>query len=359
MLEVPRAVRVPTPSSAASGARPGARSAWRRSVTLTPRAAGAVAITVVGACSGPQSALDPAGPGAEVLANLFWGMAAGSLVVWVAVVALTVYAIWFARVPRTARSARLLVICGGVALPTALLTGLLAYGLSLLPEALAPAPPGSRTIHVTGHQWWWRVRYLRQPGTPIELANEIRLPVGEPVEFQLDSADVIHSFWIPALGGKVDMIPGRRTRLVLRASRTGTFRGVCAEYCGSSHALMGFVVVVQEPDEFARWLAQQAEPAPVPANPRAARGAEVFLASGCGACHAVRGTPADGVIGPELTHVGSRLSLGAAALANDAGGLRRWLEYTGAIKPAAHMPAFDMLDGAELDALVAYLEGLR
>lgn len=286
-------------------------------------------------------------------------MAAGSLVVWIAVVGLTVYAVWFGRRTRSERAARWLVVGGGVALPTAVLTGLLAYGLSLLPQTLAPAPPGSLTLQVTGHQWWWRVRYPREGHAPIELANEIRLPVGEPVEFQLDSADVIHSFWIPALGGKMDMIPGRRTRLQLRATRTGTFRGVCAEYCGTSHALMAFMVVVQERADFDRWLAQQAETATVPADPDAARGAELFLANGCGACHAVRGTPADGVIGPDLTHVGSRLSLGAATLTNVPSGLRRWLARTGAVKPGVHMPAFGMLAAADLDALAAYLEGLR
>ena len=327
-----------------------------------PRAAPAgatVALLATAACSGQQSALDPAGPGAQLLANLFWGMAVGAVVVWVVVVGITVHAVYWPQRARSRSSGRLLIVGGGVTLPTAVLAALLAYGLGLLPEALADAPPGSVTIDVTGHQWWWRVRYPDEGGAPIELANEIHLPVGEPVQFRLGSADVIHSFWIPALGGKVDMIPGRITRLQLRASRTGTFRGVCAEYCGTSHAWMAFVVVVHERDEFDRWLARQREPARAPAGAEAERGAEVFVASGCGACHTVRGTLADGVLAPDLTHVGSRRSLAAGTLGNGAANLRRWIERPAAVKPGALMPAFGMLPDEDLRALAAYLEGLQ
>jgi cytochrome c oxidase subunit 2 len=310
-------------------------------------------------CTGPQSALETAGPTADLLAGLFWGMSIGSLVVWVAVVALAVYAVYFARRPWSARQVRLLVVGGGVALPSVVLTALLAHGLSLLPAMLAAAPPGSLVIHVTGHQWWWRVRYLRDGDVPVELANEIRLPVDRPIELRLDSADVIHTFWVPALAGKVDMIPGRRTRLLLRASRTGTFRGTCAEYCGTSHALMAFDVVVQEAAEFEQWLAREAQPAATPADPTRLRGEAAFLANGCGACHAVRGTTADGVVGPELTHVGSRLSLAAGTLRNGDSELRRWLAQTDTVKPSVHMPAFGMLPADEIAALAAYLQGLR
>ncbi len=202
-------------------------------------------------------------------------------------------------------------------------------GLSMLPDLVAPAPEGSLKIVVSGEQWWWRVRYLPPGGEAIVLANEIRLPVGEPVEFRLESPDVIHSFWIPSLGGKMDMIPGRLTRLALEPTRTGVFRGVCAEYCGTSHALMSFYVVVMEKEEFDRWLAHQAAPAEPPAEPLAARGQELFLANGCGACHTVRGTPADGVIGPDLTHVGSRLSLAAGILPNEPDAFQRWIAAHG------------------------------
>ncbi|HXH84912.1 MAG TPA: cytochrome c oxidase subunit II, partial [Candidatus Tectomicrobia bacterium] len=268
------------------------------------RAAALGAGATTAGCTGPLSALEPAGDAADVIATLFWWMAAGAVVIWLAVVALALYAIY--RPPRlfSRRAGAMLVVGGGVVFPLLVLTALLVHGLALLPRLLAPAPDTSLRIAVAGEQWWWRVRYLRPGGAPVELANEIRLPVGEPVEFTVTSPDVIHSFWIPSLAGKIDMIPGRVTRLAFRPTRTGVFRGTCAEYCGIAHALMSFVVVVLEREQFARWLARQAEPAAPPASPDVARGQAVFLASGCAACHAVRGTPARGVIGPDLTHVG-------------------------------------------------------
>jgi cytochrome c oxidase subunit 2 len=172
-------------------------------------------IVVIGAlllagCSGPQSALEPAGRGAERIAEIFWGMAAGASLIWLAVVGFAIYAMRAPPEWRSRRRVTILIIGGGTVVPTVVLAGLLAYGLSLLPALLAPAPEGSLHIAVTGEQWWWRVRYLPPGGMgeTVELANEIRLPVGTPVEFHLESPDVIHSLWIPALGGKIDMIPG-------------------------------------------------------------------------------------------------------------------------------------------------------
>ncbi|MDQ3331796.1 MAG: cytochrome B, partial [Planctomycetota bacterium] len=172
------------------------------------------AASVVGAiafcgCSGRQSALDPAGRGAEQIAELTWWMTAGLVTIWCAVVALTVLAVRSHPETFTRRRAASLIIGGGVVVPTVVLAVLLFFGLSLLPAQLAPAPEGSQVIHVIGEQWWWRVRYERPGREAVELANEIHLPVGEPVEFRLDSADVIHAFWIPSLGGKIDMVPGR------------------------------------------------------------------------------------------------------------------------------------------------------
>lgn len=312
-------------------------------------------------CSGPQSALDPAGRGAERIADLFWWMGLGGLVIWFAVMALTFYAIRPRPAAHSNRVARFLLIGGGAIFPTIVLTGLLAYGLAMLPELIKPAPEGNLHIVVSGEQWWWRVRYLTPggPGKDVELANEIRLPVGERVAFLLESPDVIHSLWIPALGGKIDMIPGRQNRLVLEPTRTGTFRGACAEYCGTSHALMSFVVVVLEKADFAAWLAHQQTPAPPPTQPLATHGQELFLAHGCGACHTVRGTPADGMVGPDLTHVGSRLSLGAGILPNEPDDFQRWIAHTDRVKPDVHMPAFGMLPPEEVRALAAYLDGLQ
>ncbi|HEY0947501.1 MAG TPA: cytochrome c oxidase subunit II [Opitutaceae bacterium] len=310
-------------------------------------------------CRGPQSALAPAGSGAADIAELFWWMAAGAGVVWIAVLALAAYAARARLAERQKRWAAVLIIGGGAALPTVVLTSLLIYGLSLMPRLLARAPDASLRIRVVGEQWWWRVHYRTANGDSIELANEIRLPVGEPVEFELESPDVIHSFWIPALGGKMDMIPGRQTRLTLEPTRTGVFRGVCAEFCGTAHTFMAFTVVVLERAEFDRWLAGQQQPAVEPAGSRSRGGRERFFANGCSACHAVRGTEAKGTVGPDLTHVGSRLTLGAALLPNDAAGFVRWLEQTDGVKPGVHMPHFRMLPREELDTLAAYLDALQ
>jgi cytochrome c oxidase subunit 2 len=327
---------------------------------LLPAAlAATLVVLALAGCSGPQSTLAPGGRGAQRIATLFWSMSAGAVLIWAVSVGLAVYAIFRTTGPHSRRAARRLIVLGGAVLPTALLAGVLVYGLALLPPLMAPAPDGSLRIFVLGEQWWWRIRYLAADGKTVDLANEIRLPVGEPVEFQLESHDVIHSFWIPALGGKVDMIPGRRTRLTLEPTRTGVFRGACAEYCGTSHALMNLWVVVLEPEEFARWLARQLEPARPDAQGQAARGAERFLANGCGACHALRGTPADGFVGPDLTHVGSRLSIGAGLLPRTTENLARWLSDPQRVKPGVHMPAFGMLPGDERRAIAVYLDGLK
>jgi cytochrome c oxidase subunit II len=315
---------------------------------------------LVGACAGPRSALDPAGRGAEQIATLWWGMVAGAVIIWLAVVGLTLLAVARERRRWSLRAARRLIVVGGVVVPTVVLTGLLVYGLALLPSLLAPAPADAQRIVVTGEQYWWRVHQRRPDGPGIDTANELHLAAGRPVELHLESHDVIHSFWIPALGGKIDMIPGRHTRLALEPTRAGVFEGVCAEYCGTSHAWMSFVVVVHEDaDALAAWLAGQAEPARAPAGELAARGRARFLAHGCGACHAVRGTAADGVVGPDLTHVGSRRTIAAGLLRSEAPDLREWIARTSALKPGVHMPAFGMLPEDDLEAIAAYLEGLR
>lgn len=311
------------------------------------------------ACDGSQSALAPAGRGAESIAELFWWMTAGSAVIWLGVVGLAVYAVrstaeWSGR-----RVTRVLIVGGGVVFPTVVLAALLVVGLSMLRPLLAAPTDDALRVVVTGEQWWWRVRYLTPGGDAVDLANEIRLPVGRVAQFELDSRDVIHAFWIPSLGGKVDMIPGRQTRLLLLPTKVGAYRGTCAEYCGDSHAWMSFPVVVMEEGEFASWLAQQAKPARPSSSEEARRGGELFLKNGCGACHAVRGTDADGVIGPDLTHVGSRLSLAAGLLANEADDFAGWVARTHELKPGVTMPAFGMLPQGDLQALAVYLEGLQ
>jgi cytochrome c oxidase subunit II len=305
------------------------------------------------------STLDPAGRAAEQIAELFVWMAVGGFVIWGATIGLTIYAIYARYEPHDERRQKLLIVGGGIVFPTVTLTGLLIYGLSLLPELVAPAPAGSMKITVFGEQWWWRVQYFAAENEVIELANELRLPVGETVELNLESKDVIHSFWIPSLGGKVDMIPGRKTRLVLTPTRTGVFRGVCAEFCGSAHALMSFDVVVSEKKELTDWLTAQQQLAREPVESLERTGRDLFLANGCGACHAIRGTAARGVLGPDLTHAGSRESLGAGMMANERGTFERWILEPDVLKPGVHMPAFNMLARDEVGAIAAYLESLK
>jgi cytochrome c oxidase subunit 2 len=323
------------------------------------QAALCLSAVVLAGCDGLQSTLTPAGEDASRIATLFWWMTGGAIATWIAVVALAIY-FAFRRAERMPdrRRDRLLIVGAGVVVPTITLTVLLVFGLAMLPRTVARAPEGSLVVDVVGEQWWWRVHY-QTPEGQVVLANEVRLPVGEPVQFRLASDNVIHSFWIPSLGGKMDMIPGRTTYLTLRPTTTGIFRGACAEYCGTSHALMSFYAEVMENDAFLQWLAHQASPARPPSDPIPALGREVFFASGCGACHAVRGTPASGVIGPDLTHVGSRLSLGAGILPNEPESFWRWVSRTEHIKPGVHMPAFGMLPPDELRALAAYLESLQ
>jgi cytochrome c oxidase subunit 2 len=299
------------------------------------------------------SALDPAGRGAERIATLFWWMVVGGAIIWLAVVALTVYALYRRR-QHTERAASMLIVGGGIIVPIIILTALLIAGLSLLPDLLASPAEGLK-IHVSGELWWWRVRYLLTNGEQVELANEIRIPVGEPVEIVLESPNVIHAFWVPPIAGKFDMIPGRVNRLTLEPTRTGVFRGVCAEYCGTSHAWMAFDVIVLDRDDYRGWLNHQRRAA----ESRPSRGLDLFLANGCGACHAIRGTAADGVIGPDLTHVGSREHIGAGILENNVDALARFIGQTDKVKPGVHMPPFGMLGAEDVRAIAAYLEALQ
>ena len=306
-----------------------------------------------------QSTLEPAGRDAERIADLFWWMAAGGGLVWLAVIALSIYILRRAGTTHSEGAARALILGGGVIVPTLVLAVLLAYGLSLLPRVLALPADNAFVVAVTGEQWWWRVRYMLPDGTTTELANELRLPVGRRVEVRLSSPDVIHAFWVPSLAGKMDAIPGRVNRIALEPTRTGTFRGACAEYCGASHAQMAFHVVVTEQEAFEEWLGRQAQVSADPKDSWLQRGRDVFLANGCGACQTVRGTAADGVTAPDLTHVGSRVSLAAGTLANNRGGFFRWIFDSHRYKPEARMPAFGMLPPDDLLALADYMDSLQ
>lgn len=286
----------------------------------------------------------------EVL-TLFWVMLAGTVLIWAAVIGAAVFGSRFQKQPLGERAGLRIILWAGAVIPTVVLAALLVFGLRLMP-VLRAAEPALR-IEVSGEQYWWRVTYLGPDGTRIESANELRLPVGLAVELVLTSADVIHSLWVPALAGKMDLIPGRTNRLVLRPERTGIYRGACAEFCGRSHALMAFPVVVMDGADFDAWLARETAPALPGGDPGA------FLASGCGGCHTVRGTEATGTIGPDLTHLADRRTLGAGILPNTPENLRRFIADTERVKPGVRMPSFGMLPPADIEAIAAYLGSLK
>ena len=320
-----------------------------------PLLAGAVLLQ---GCAGPQSALQADGEEAEAIVTLLWVTTIGGAVIWLAVVGAMLFAIRRRRHALSERGARSLILWCGVVLPSFILFALLAFTLWRMPMARPWFDPGDQpvTIEVTGEQFWWRLRYLDDKGDVLfETANELRMPVGERVRFLLKAHDVIHSFWIPALGGKMDMIPGRTNVLSLKATRTGVYRGPCVEFCGTSHALMNIDAEVVEKAEFDRWVERQR---PAGSGSETNNG-EAFLKNGCGGCHAVRGTEATGELGPDLTNFAARKRIGAGTAANTVENRRRFVRNAGRMKPGVQMPAYETLPEAELDAIVAYLGGLR
>ncbi|MCT8999864.1 cytochrome c oxidase subunit II [Chelativorans intermedius] len=314
---------------------------------------------MLSACSRSQSALAPGGPQAREIGLLGWTMFTGGALIFVLVVALTAVAIVVPQERRRWLADGRIVMAGGIALPVLVLSALLGYGLFVARGQLNPGEPALR-IEVVGEQWWWRVRYLDgSGGVRFVTANEIRIPIDQPIEFLLTSADVIHSFWAPSLAGKLDMIPGKVNSYTFSADKPGVYRGQCAEYCGAQHALMAFYVVAMEPEAFETWASHQTAPSEQPVTDELRSGQELFIANGCGACHTVRGTSARGEIGPDLTHVGGRLSIGAGTLPTNKGTLAGWVASTQHLKPEVFMPSFGNLEGKELRAIAAYLESLE
>jgi cytochrome c oxidase subunit 2 len=323
------------------------------------RAAAVTIALATAGCASHESVLAPHGPDAARIAQLAWILfGVGALVM-----ALVLVVLWLAMYGSPRARARLAggnaVVAGGIVLPALTLTGLLGYGVWAMRVDARGLEREVERIAVVGEQWWWRLTYLGPDGRPFASANEIRIPVGRAVEFALTSTDVIHSFWVPSLGGKVDMIPGRATKLRLAAHRSGVFRGPCAEYCGGPHALMTANIVAMPADEFEAWRAREAAPAREPAREPERQGKSLFLAAGCGACHTVRGTPAAGTIGPDLTHLGARRWVASETLPMSEAGLARFIADGQHVKPGNRMPEFRIFSPAERDALAAYLVSLR
>lgn len=310
-------------------------------------------------CEGVQSALAPQGLEAERVALLFWAMTIGGGVILLGVSLVTALAMFGPAPLRRRLGGEKIIVTAGILLPAAALAALLVYGFILLGARTSQSDADPVKIAVEGERWWWRVKYRDAAGRVIESANELRVPVNRPIEVELTSADVIHSFWAPRLAGKLDMIPGRKNILTLTAKETGVSRGQCAEYCGGAHALMSFYVVVMTEPEFAQWLAREASPASAPTTAQTREGMRLFAESGCGACHAIRGTSAAGVVGPDLTHVGGRMSLAAATLPNDEAAFARWIRDNQHIKPGNLMPPYGIFSDSELAALSSYLASLR
>jgi cytochrome c oxidase subunit 2 len=305
-----------------------------------------------------QSSLEgAAGSAAALIADLGTALYLVCGLVLLLVLALVLAAVFRAAQPVDARR---WVLLGGIALPVIVLAGFFGYSLVIGETLLGHGAHAPLVVHVEGRQWWWEVRY-EQPGSQgdIVLANEIHIPTGRPVELRLTTGDVIHSLWVPALAGKVDMIPGRSNALVLHAERAGVFRGQCAEYCGGQHALMALLVVATPETDFQRWLANEALPVRDSRDPEFVAGHDLFFRGGCAECHTIRGTDAVGDVGPDLTHVGSRRSLAAGILDNHVGTMAGWIAGPQDLKPGSAMPDDSTFTGPELRALASWLERLE
>jgi cytochrome c oxidase subunit 2 len=292
--------------------------------------------------------------------NLWWIILALSVAIFAGVIALLLYALFQRRRGQSgsefsSRRTWLMIVGGGVVLPVTVLLALFELTLQTMVALSAPPSDAEFTIEVTGHQFWWEVRY---PDHGFVTANEIHIPINKVVELRLTSADVIHSFWVPKLQGKIDQIPGRINTSCINAQQPGISRGICAEFCGLQHAHMQFLVIPQTEEEFDAWVENQQRPAREPSTVLQQRGKGFFLGKTCVACHTIQGTPAIGKVGPDLTHLASRRTLAGAMIENNLGNLTAWVSSPQSIKPGNNMPEFDFEPG-ELEPLVAYLNSLK
>ncbi len=312
------------------------------------------------AYGGIQSAFDAKGKDAAQILEITWVLFIGGGLIFIAVMILALIALFGPPAIRAALGRHAWVIGGGIVFPVVVLSALLIYTFLAASRMVQAQDAPAARIEVTGELWWWRVKYLDDNGrTVLETANEIRIPAGKPVDLKLISHNVIHSFWVPNLAGKLDMIPGHVNHLRVQAGTPGTFRGQCAEYCGAQHAKMAFYVVAQTPEDYAAWIAAQTQPAAAPGSQMLRQGRELFFNNRCSLCHTIRGTPASGEFGPDLTHVGSRLTIAAGILPNTQGTIAGWITESQQIKPGNRMPSFNQFSGEELRAISAYIESLK
>jgi cytochrome c oxidase subunit 2 len=326
---------------------------------------GALALALgLGGCNEWQSALVPGASEASDIKFLFLIFLGVAAFVWTAVMLALLVGLLrrkpprpdpLASNPRTERSVGQIVFTLSVA------TALIVLGLSIVSyfgqRSVFAKSVDAPVIRVIGHQWWWEVHYEGEPDKRFITANELRVPVGQPVTVKLETRDVIHSFWVPSLAGKVDQINNQENQLQFTAAKPGVYRGQCAEFCGLQHAHMGFEVVALPPKEFDAWRDNQRGPARPPSDPEAKRGGTLFIGRGCALCHTIKGTPASGKLGPDLTHLASRRTIGAATLPRTPGNLGGWISDPQHVKPGNFMPPVP-LQGPELNAIVRYLESL-
>jgi cytochrome c oxidase subunit 2 len=314
---------------------------------------------------GHETVLGPSSPPAHAVWGLFTFQWIVATIVYVIVIATLIYAVVRARRREAGdmyASDPLLGkwVGGGVIATIVILFAYLLYDFGVGRAVAAPLrEPHPLHISITGHQWWWDVHYEDTvPQHQLTTANEIHVPTGRPVLFTLNSTDVIHSFWVPNLNGKRDLIPGHPNDAWFQADTPGVYRGQCAEFCGLEHAKMAIVVVAQSPADYERWYASQLQPAKAPVDSVSKAGQQVFMAGPCAMCHAIGGTPAGAHLGPDLTHVGSRLTLAAGVLPNTRANMAGWIVDPQSIKPGSNMPS-NNLSPADLRALLNYLEGLK
>jgi cytochrome c oxidase subunit II len=323
----------------------------------------ALTSVIASGCSGNQNIFNPAGPAAHDISSLGWFLFSVCAIIYVVVIAALVWAIARRRHdaddrPETERRlTRVVTAATGLTVVT-----LIAFAVSSVVAGrglTSPTGAGAITIDAIGHQWWWEFQYRDvSPSEFVTSPNEIHIPVGVPIVIKAMSRDVIHSFWVPNLHGKRDLIPGQVTNFWIQADRPGVYRGQCAEFCGHQHANMAFVVVAEPMGKFQTWIQHQRRAAIEPATAAQQRGRDVFLASQCVMCHTVRGTTAGSRVGPELTHIGSRMTLAAGTLPNTSDHLASWVRDPQAVKPGNRMPSTP-LSSDDRTALLAYLRSLR
>lgn len=319
-------------------------------------------------CGLPQSTLNPHGQAADYLSTLIWieviMLCAITFIMWVLLA-------WVAtrkrgrldeHEPWDSAGGQRWILIGGFAVPFLVLSTLFGLSTDWLSNFPVDAshPPAGPDIEIVGHQWWWELHYVRGPVYQhFMTANEIHIPVGRPVDIELRTEDVIHSFWIPTLHGKVDLIPGQPNFIRIEADHPGVFRGQCAEFCGEEHARMALLVVAQTEQDYEAWRKNELSDAAEPTTAEALHGRDVFMGAACALCHEVRGTQALGRVAPDLTHIGSRLRIASDYYENNQANLEAWVTHAQSLKPGALMPNLTAFSGTDLRALVAYLQSLK